>query len=300
MDQLKSMRVFVDVVEAGSFAAVAERFGMTAPMIGRHVRALEERLGAQLLNRTTRRHALTEAGRIYYERSKDILAELEVADASVAQMTAIPRGVLRVGAPAIFGSSCLAPALPAYLLANPELRVELTLNNRVLDLREEGYDVVIRAGTLADSGLIARRLAPYQLVACAAPDYLSKYGAPTHPDDLASHSCLGFHPGAAYDTWTFTDQGAAGGPIQVQVNGPFSANSGQALRQAALGGAGIVLQSEALLAEDLAASRLVRVLMNYPARALPLAALYAPTRVITPKLRSFLDFLTDQFGPKTV
>ncbi len=296
MDRLKCIAIFVKVVEAGSFAAVAEPFGMTAPMIGRHVRKLEDQLGTQLLNRTTRRHSLTEAGRIYYEKSKVILAELEAADESVALMRSIPRGNLKIGAPVIFGSACLAPALPNYLAANPEVRVEMTLNNRVLDLLEEGYDVVIRTGTLPDSGLIARSFAPYKLIACATPAYLAQHGTPSHPGDLASHSCLGFHPGSAFDTWSFRGQNPNDNDIQVQVSGPMSINSGQALREVALGSVGIVLQAEALLSPDLKTGRLVKVLEQYPPRALPLSVLYSPTRTITPKLRSFLDFLTDRFG----
>jgi DNA-binding transcriptional LysR family regulator len=295
MDRLKCMSVFVQVVDAGSFAAVADPSGMTAAMVGRHVRTLEDLLGTQLLNRTTRRHSLTEAGRIYYERSKGILADLEAADESVALMRSAPRGVLRIGAPAIFGSACLAPALPDYLAANPEVRVEMTLNNRVLDLLEEGYDAVIRTGALPDSGLIARSLAPYKLVACATPAYLARCGTPSRPEDLASHSCLGFHPGAAFDTWSFVGQDPDDDVIPVQVSGPMSANSGQALREAALGGVGIVLQAEALLLPDLISGRLVKVLEQYPPQALPLSVLYSPTRVITPKLRSFLDFLTVRF-----
>lgn len=290
------MEVFVRVVEAGSFAAVAERFGMTAPMIGRHVRALEDTLGAQLLNRTTRRHSLTEAGRIYYERSKIILAELEAADESVARMRSIPRGVLRVGVPVIFGSACLAPVLPEFFATNPEVRVEMTLNNRVLDLLDEGYDLVIRTGTLPDSGLISRALAPYRLVACASPEYLARNGMPSHPEDLVSHSCLGFHPGSAFDIWSFTGPKSEDDVISIQVTGPMAANSGHALREAALGGVGIVLQAEALLSPDLIAGRLVKVLEPYSAQALPTHVLYSPTRAITPKLRSFLTFLTSRFG----
>jgi len=298
MDKLKCMAIFVRVVEAGSFAGVANSFGMTAPMIGRHVRALEDLLGIQLLNRTTRRHSLTEAGRIYYEKSKAILADLEAADESVSLMRSVPRGTLRIGAPVIFGSSCLAPALPGYFAANPEVRVEMTLNNRVLDVLEEGYDVVIRTGTLPDSGLMARSLAPYKLVACASPAYLARRGAPSHPEELASHSCLGFHPGATFDTWSFESQRSNDDVIPVQVSGPMSANSGQALREAAIGGIGIILQAEELLLPDLAAGRLVKVLERYPPRALPLSILYSPMRTITPKLRSFLDFLTARFGVK--
>ncbi len=296
MDRLKSIEVFVKVVEAGSFSAVAKRFGMTPPMIGRHVRALEDTLGTQLLNRTTRRHSLTEAGRIYYERSKVVLAELESADESVARMRSIPRGVLRIGAPLIFGSACLAPILPKYFAANPEVRVEMTLNNRVFDLLDEGYDLVIRTGTLPDSSLIARSLGPYRLVACAAPEYLAQSGIPLHPQDLASHSCLGFHPGSVSDTWSFTGSKPEDDVISVQVTGPMATNDGHALREAALGGAGIMLQAEALLSPDLKTGRLVKVLEHYPPRALATSVLYSPTRAVTPKLRSFITFLTSHFG----
>jgi len=247
MDRLKCMSVFVRVVEAGSFVAVADSVGMTAPMVGRHVRALEDDLGAQLLSRTTRRQSLTEAGAIYYERSKSILADMEAADESVARMRSVARGTLRVDAPVTFGSARLAPALPHYLAAHPEVRVELTLNNRVVDLVEEGYDAVIRSGDLPDSGLMARALAPYRLIACASPEYLERRGVPRHPDDLTSHACLGFHPGFAFDTWSF--EGGMNEPpvIKVKVNGPLSTNHGHALREAALGGAGIILQPEALV-----------------------------------------------------
>ena len=296
MDKFKCMDVFVRVVEAGSFTAAADHFGMTAPMIGRHVRALEDSLGAQLLNRTTRRHSLTEAGRIYYDRSKTILAELNAADDSVAQMRSIPRGVLKVGAPVIFGSACLAPSLPQYFAANPEVRVEMTLNNRVLDVLDEGYDLVIRMGALPDSSLIARALAPYKLIACASPDYIAKNGTPKHPHQLTSHSCLGFHPDSAFDIWSFTNPKSNDEVINVKVSGPMATNDGQALRKAALGGIGIIYQAEALLKPDVDSGRLVKVLEQYPAQALPTHALYSPTRNITPKLRSFLDFLASQFG----
>lgn len=298
MNQMKCMEVFVKVVQSGSFAAVADSFGMSGPMIGRHVRTLEDTLGVQLLNRTTRRHSLTEAGQIYYQSSLSILADIDAANASVAQLRSAPRGVLRVGSPVAFGSSCLAPALPEYLAANPEVRVDMTLNNRVLDVMEEGYDVVIRMGNLPDSGLIARALSPYRLVACASKAYLAKHGTPKHPRDLASHACLGFRPGETNDSWTFVNPHRKADVISVSVSGPLSINDGQALREAALRDVGIILQSEALLKEDLEANRLVRVLKEYTPQALPTHVLYTPTRTITPKLRSFLDFLTSRFGTR--
>lgn len=296
MDRLKCLSVFVRVVDAGSFAGVAEAFGMTAAMVGRHVRTLEDSLGTQLLNRTTRRQSLTEAGEIYYERSKVVLAELEAADESVARMRSVPRGTLRIGAPVSFGSGCLAPALPDYLAAHPEVRVEMTLNNRVLDLIDEGYDAVFRTGALPDSGLIMRALAPYRLVACASPSYVAERGKPTHPDELIAHACLGFHPGLPYDTWMFTSKVPDGAIIKVSVTGPLSTNNGHALREAALRGVGIVLQAEALLAADLDTGRLIELFKDTPPIPLPVHILYSPTRAITPKLRSFLDFATARFG----
>ena len=265
-------------------------------MVGRHVRALEDALGTQLLNRTTRRQSLTEAGRIYYERSKSVLAELEAADESVAQMRSVPRGTLRIDVPVTFGAACLAPALPEYLAGYPKIRVEMTLNNRVVDLVEEGYDAVIRTGDLPDSGLIARALAPYRFVTCASPDYLDRRGIPGQPEDLVSHACLGFHPGIAFETWSFQGSAAEASVIKVQVSGPLSTNNGQALREAALGGAGIILQAEPLLQADLEAGRLVRLLDANPPLSVPMHLLYSPTRAITPKLRSFLDFATKRFG----
>ncbi len=298
MDRLKSMKIFIKVVETGSFAAVADTFGMSAPMIGRHVSTLEEDLGAQLLYRTTRRHSLTEAGQIYYERSKAILTDLLAADESVAKLRSEPRGVLKIGAPTNFGSTYIAPILPQYLASNPEVRVELTLNNRVMDLLEEGYDLVIRTGDLPDSGLIARAIAPYQLVICASPAYIEQNGMPEHPAELATHACLGFRPGTMREVWTFTGPGDLAEEFTVPVNGPLAANDGQTLRQAALGGAGIVLQAEGLLRQDLAAGHLVRVLEHYKPAALPTHLLYSPTKAITPKLRSFLDFAVQHFGTK--
>lgn len=296
MDRLKCMQIFVHVVEQGSFAAVADPFGMSAAMVGRHVRSLEDALGEQLLNRTTRRHALTEAGRIYYEKAKSILADIDAADESVALTKSVSRGVLRVGAPVGFGSTCLAPCLHAYLAANPEVQIELTLNNRVLDLMEEGYDLVIRTGDLPDSGLILRALKPYGLVAVASPAYLKQHGAPQHPNDLTMHSCLGFRPGVANETWSFQDKRDKKSVLTVPVSGVLVANDAQTLRHAALNGLGVILQAEAMLEDDLRSGQLVRVIEGFDPKPLPLQMLYSPSRSVTPKLRSFLDFMILHFG----
>ena len=259
------------------------------------MRALEDRLGARLLNRTTRRQSLTELGRAFHERCKLVLAEADAADALAADLRAVPRGRLRVNAPINFGTYRLVPMLVRYLRQHPEVTVDLTLTDRVVDLVEEGYEAVIRISPLADSTLIARSLAPYRLVACAAPSYLAAHGTPTIPAELARHECLGFaywaRPPA--DEWQFT---GADGIHTVRVGSRLAINNGQALRAAALEGFGIILLSHELLEDDLAAGRLVRVLPGYEPPSRPMHILFAPDRRPTPKLRSFIDFVVAAFG----
>ncbi|HTH76903.1 MAG TPA: LysR substrate-binding domain-containing protein, partial [Trinickia sp.] len=192
MDRLTSMAIFAKAAEAGSFAAAGAALGMSSQLVGKHVRALEARYGMQLINRTTRRQSLTEAGRAFYEGCKAVLAEAQAVEALTANLQAVPRGTLRVNAPVSFGAYRLAPALARYLADHPEVQVELTLSDRVVDLVDEGYDAVIRIAPLPDSRMIARPLAPYRLIVCASPAYLAVRGTPRRPEDLADHECLGF------------------------------------------------------------------------------------------------------------
>ncbi len=295
MDRLTSMAVFVKAVEAGSFAAAVPALGLSSPMIGKHVRSLEERIGSRLLNRTTRRQSLTEVGRVFYERCKSVLAEAEAAEALVQDLHAVPRGRLRINAPVTFGSYSLVPMLTRYMRQYPEVAVDLTLTDRVVDLIDEGYEAVIRISPLTDSALVARPLAPYRLIACAAPAYLAERGIPATPQDLADHECLGFAYWARLpiDEWEFTD---SGGVHKVKVRGRFLANNGQALRKAALDGFGIILQAEDMLKDDLASGHLVRVLTEYETPSRPMHIVFAPDRRLTPKLRSFIDFVVATFG----
>jgi len=295
MDRLTSMNVFVKAVEAGSFAAAVPALGLSSPMIGKHVRFLEDRIGARLLNRTTRRQSLTEVGRVFYERCKLVLAEAEAAEALALDLQLAPRGRLRINAPVTFGSYSLAPMLTRYLLEHPEVTVDLTLTDRVVDVIDEGYEAVIRISPLADSTLIARPLRPYRLVACAAPAYLAARGIPQEPAELSDHECLSFSYWARppLDEWEFT---GAGGVHAIKVHSRFVANNGQALRQAALNGFGITLQAEDMLHDDLASGRLVRVLPDYEGPSLPMYILFSPDRRLTPKLRSFIDFVVATFG----
>jgi len=287
------MEVFAKVAETGSFAAAAEAMGISGPMVGKHIRLLEEHLGVRLLNRTTRRQSLTDAGRDFLERTRIVLAELEAAEAVAAESRAKPRGELRVNAPSTFGAHSLAPVIADYMKAHPEVTVKLTLSDRVVDLVDEGFDCVFRVGPLEDSTLMARALRPTQFVCCAAPSYLKTHGKPKAPADLTEHDCLGFTGSALEHAWSFT---GPDGVVTVPVKSRFAVNSGQALRQTALSGLGIIYQVEDLTREDIATGRLVRVLARWEPLSRPLHLLFAPDRRITPKLRSFIEFAATTFG----
>ena len=294
MDKLSSMAVFVKAVESGSFAAAADALALSAPMVGKHVRQLEQQLGVTLLNRSTRRQSLTEVGRHYYERCKIVLAEVETADAIAYESRNLAHGHLRISASMNYGAHCLAPVLAGYRARYPQVTLGLELSDSVVDLIAEGYDAVFRVGMLADSGLHARALAPYRMVACAAPAYLAEHGMPQTPADLAQHECLGFTHWSPREVWYFD---GPHGREEVSVHGSLSANVGQALLVAARAGMGVILQPQALVAEDLRAARLQVVLPDYTAPALPVHILTAQGRLRTQKLQSFVDYVVEFLGP---
>jgi len=294
MDKLAGMAMFVRVVEAGSFAAAAELSGVSATMVGKHVKLAEQRLGARLLHRTTRRQHLTEVGTLYYERCKQALAEVALADASATELQASPRGHLRMIAPVSFGSDVLTPALVEFQTLHPEVSVDLTLDNRRYDLVGEGYELGILIGRVEDESLVARRLRPYRRVLAASPDYLARRGRPLVPEDLSDHQCLGLAYWLRSDFWSLINP--EGDRRKVPVKGRFTANQGNALRIAAVHGAGIVLQPEALLAADLASGRLEPVLPGWSYVPSPTFLIYAQDRRPTAKLRMAIDFLMDRFG----
>ncbi|MBX9632452.1 MAG: LysR family transcriptional regulator [Burkholderiales bacterium] len=296
MDRLQSMEVFLRVVEKGGLSAAAETFAISPTMVGKHVRSLEERLGGRLLNRTTRRQSLTELGRTYYERCRQLVADFEAIENTVSEMRASPRGVLRINAPASFGSMQLAPALADYLERYPEVQVDLTLSDRVVDLVEEGYELAVRVGTLGDSGLVARKLAPFHLTVCASPAYLAKHGKPKAPRDLLQHNCLEFTYGGGH-RWLFE---SPAGKETIAIKGNLKINNGAALLEAALQGIGIILQPETLVADDIAAGRLVPLLSRYQPAPRPVHLVYLPDRRLSPKLRSFIEFLVERFGETLV
>jgi DNA-binding transcriptional LysR family regulator len=293
MDRFVSMGVFAKAVESGSFSAAGDALRMSSQLVGKHVQTLEQHLGVRLIQRTTRRQHLTEAGRAFYERVKIILAEVEAAEGGAAISGATPRGRLRINAPVTFGVHALSPRLSEYLLRCPDVTIDMSLSNRYVDLIDEGVDVAFRVGGLADSGLVARALSPYRLYLCAAPAYLENRALIKHPGDLVHHECLGFSHTELRSRWTFD---GPEGPITVPVSGKLMMDSGEALLMAARAGMGLLLQPRELVRDDLAAGRLVQVLPEFPVPTRPFHLLYAPDRRMTPKLRSFIDFATEVFG----
>ncbi len=296
MDKLAGMAMFIRVVESGNFTAAAASSGVTGTMVAKHVRTIEHRLGARLLHRTTRRQQLTEVGRLYYERCKQVLIEVALAEASASELQSSPRGTIRLVAPVSFGNHSVVPVLADYLARHPEVNVELTLDNRVPELVKEGYELGIQIGEIGTAGLelVARPLRPYRRVLAAAPRYLAKHGQPEHPEQLASHSCLGLSYWRHHDRWNLV--GPGGEMCAVPVKGRFSSNQGSALRNAALHGAGIVLQPEVLLCEDIAAGRLVPVLADWSYKPSPMFLIYPQDSRPTAKLRSVIDLLLKNFG----
>jgi len=292
MDRLTSMSVFAKVADLGSFAAAAKEMRLSPTMIGKHIRFLEERLGSQLINRSTRRQSLTELGRYYLDHCRHLLEEAEAGDALAEEARRAPRGKLRVETSVAFGSYSLTPAVVRFMKKYPEVSVELVLSDRMVDLLEEGIDAAIRVGTPTDSTMMSRSLSPYTGVVCAAPGYLAEHGIPTHPKELVQHECLRYPGWADGPRWTFF---GPEGEIHVVVNSRLTINSAFAIRYAALEGAGIVLMRDELLIEDIAAGRLQVLLPNYKTRARTRQILWPKNRKMTPKLRAFIDFIAETY-----
>ncbi|MEG0130756.1 MAG: LysR family transcriptional regulator [Acinetobacter sp.] len=287
------MQVFVKAVDLGSISAAAIELDLSSQVAGKHIRFLEQTLEIKLLNRTTRQQSLTDAGRIYYEKAKHILAEMQEAEAFLAETRSTPRGKLRISAPVTFGNHALAPAITEFLKTYPEVSVELNLSNRKIDLVEEGYDIIFRSGELQDSGLLSRGLAPYKLVLCASPKYINSSDPLRSPEDLKHHECLVFTHSVLRTQWSFK---GPDGISSALITGRFWTNSGEALRAAALAGQGLLLQPYELVADDLAEGRLIQVLTEYEPVVGSLHILYSRDRRMTPKLKSFIDFIVLKFG----
>lgn len=294
-DVLTGMRVFTTVVDAGSFAAAADKLELSRGMTSRYLAQIEKYLGVRLLNRTTRRLSLTEAGEDYYQRAAQVLSLVEEAEQQAARGAAEPRGTLRINAPVAFGIRHLGPALGDYLARCPQLKADLTLNDRFVDLVEEGFDVAVRIARRIDPGLVARPIARARAFACASPGYLKKHGAPKSPADLERHNCLTYAYGGPQNAWQFARKGRE---VSVRVKGSLHGNNGDALCSAAAAGLGVVLQPAFLVHELVRAGKLVRILPGWEAESGTVYAVYPSRQFLAPKVRSFVDFLVERFGGK--
>ncbi len=296
MDRLTEMDAFVHVVDAGGFTEAARKMGVSKSAVSKHVAALEARLAARLLNRTTRRVSPTELGLAYYDRAREVLSGVVEAESMVTAMQATPRGALRVSAPVSFGIGHLSKAVADFLGAYPEVDVNLVLDDRFVELVAEGFDLAIRIGVLPDSSLKARRLAETRLILAAAPAYLAEMGAPRTIDDLAGHRLLHYSNLATGNFWRL--RGPSGAERQIRVGGRLTVNNGDSLKVAAEAGLGIAMLPSFLVGGALATGRLVEVLADRAPDMLGIYALYPEGRFPQPKLRAFVDFLAERFRGK--
>lgn len=296
IDRLTSMNAFVVATDEGSYAAAARRLDISPQMVAKHVVALEERLGARLLNRTTRRQSLTEVGSAYYERCKHILSEAQAADSLAQVMNATPRGKLRISAPVTFGSWGLMSFITGFLRRYPEVEIDLHLTDRYVDLVEEGYEAAFRLGPVATSTLVARPLAPYRLVVCAAPSYLKARGAPQVPADLTDHECLryAYWSRPSDSRWSFYEDGRV---LNVQVSGRLRINESKALLAAAIDGFGVLQGPADFLQPAIATGELVPLLSRFEIPTRQMHLLYPVDRQRTSKLTCFIDAEVAYFAP---
>jgi len=307
MTRFAAVRLFVTVAQSGNFSSAARRLGVTPSAIARQISGLEQQLGVRLLNRTTRRMQLTEAGRIYFERAERIVREFDDLNRDVAEIEARPRGLLRVTAPFGLGSSRIAKLLPEFLAAYSDVRVELSLDDRVVDLVDAKIDLAFRISTgLPDSSLIARRLFRYRRIICASPAYLAQRGRPERPEELSEHECLTFLTESPESEWRaggrFWHLRGPRGEVAVPVHGRLVANSRAALIEAAENSFGLLLVPSWQVEAQLESGALEIVLSNFEvdphAEASYVYVMYAAHRYLSPKMRVFIDFVTDRLAPE--
>ena len=287
---VSAMVVFTQLVESGSFTTTARRLGLSKASISRELAALEERLGAQLLVRTTRRMSLTEIGEVFYERCRRVVEEAEDAERSIHQLQAEPHGSLRVTVPMSFGVHQIAPRIPRFLARHPALKVEIEATDRVVDLVYERIDLAIRIRRPQESSYVIRRLCPIRGLLCASPDYLERHGAPRTPLEVAEHSCLTYR--GASELWRFRTG------EEIAVSGRLTFDNGDALRIAALEGLGLVTLPTYLCGPDVRAGRLVPLLLEHMHPGTSVFAVYPENRHLSPKVRAMIDWLAEELGPE--
>lgn len=295
MDIVSGMKIFVAVVENGSFSAASGRLDVSRAMTSKSVASLEEHLGTRLLNRTTRRLSLTEAGMAFYERSVQILADISEAEQVAGRMATEPRGTLKITMPLTYGLHRLGFVIAEYAKRYPRVKMDLSLSDRKADLIEEGYDVAIRIGKLPESGLVARKLGAVHGAIAGAPAYLEQHGRPVVPADLADHMCLGYSLASLSDEWRLH---GADGVVSVRSTGSIRADNGDMLRLAAVAGCGLIFQPWFIIEEDVRAGRLEQVLQDYTSEELGIYAVYPSRRHLSAKVRTFVDFVAEKLDSK--
>jgi DNA-binding transcriptional LysR family regulator len=293
MDTVSALAAFVKVVELGSFAAAADRLELSRSSLTKLIAYLERKYDARLLNRTTRKLSLTDAGRALYERVIPLLQEFDDLENALQSDVQHAQGRLRLSAPFTFGILHLGPVIAHYMEKYPKVYVDLELNDRVVDLVEDGFDLAVRIGQLDDSSLIARQLAVLDVVLCASPAYIQKHGVPEHPSELASHHCLNYTYARRGNEWAFQ---RGDEQVQIKVSGLFRANNGDVLRAAALAGHGIIQQPSFIVGEDIRAGRLVPLLNEWKTYTPVLYAVYPHRRFLSAKVRTFVEHLQESLG----
>ena len=291
MDKYQEMRVFAQVVEAGSFVAAAEALSMSKPAVSRHVSELEQRLGVRVLHRTTRRLSLTPEGEVFLARCRDILASIEASEDEISTRSGTASGLLKVSVPVSFGITHLAPLWSDFLERHPAVTLDVQLADRIIDLVDEGLDLAVRIARLPDSSLVSRRLASARLVLCAAPAYLQRRGVPQSPQDLAQHDVIAYSLLTMGDQWQF--QGPEG-PVSVKVRPRLWSNNGDTCIAAAVRGLGIQLEPDFLVTQELKTGQLVEILPEYRAAELGIYPVYPSRKFVLPKVRAMIEFLSER------
>jgi len=294
MDRLRAYEVFVTVVSRGSFTRAADVLETSPANVTRYVNELEAHLGTRLLNRTSRKLSLTEGGETLYVRCKSILDDVAETEGLVSSASVEPRGRLRINAPVSFGILHLAPLWPAFMQKYPRVELDVSLNDRVVDMVDEGYDLAIRISRAGSTNHAARKLATSSNILCASPAYLARCGYPAAPADLVEHRCIGYSYAATGDEWQLVD--SENTLHTVKVNCHMHTNNGDTARAAALAGEGVIWQPTFLVGNDLRAGKLVRILPEYRMPDIDVFALYPSRRHLSAKIRAMVDFLVEAFG----
>jgi DNA-binding transcriptional LysR family regulator len=292
MSKIQQMSSFVAVVEAGSFVGAGDATGLSKAAVSRHVGDLEKRLAVRLLHRTTRRLSLTEEGRMFFERAKELLESIDEAESQLTLRAGEARGVIRVNAPLTFGALHLAPLWGPFADANPKVSLEITLSDRLVDVVDEGYDLAIRITTIPESTLVTRKLASTRMVLCASPEYLKRHGTPVHPHDVAQHAVISYTYWSTRDVWHFT---GPDGPVDIRISSRIHTNNGDTCRRAALAHHGLILQPDFIVGEDLRKGDLQEILPAYRSTEVGIYAVYPSRKNLALKTRRLIDFLVEGF-----